>query len=251
MLASNGPETEGQGRRELDGRVARPEEEGRDAVSLGNVYWRPKKMEEKRKATGRCRTRRWGGACCIPVVAPPRRRDLGPSQADNQRPPPERRPGGRIEGWMDGEEDGLPKNGRRADQGGVAASLASRPAFGSRQGEQPCSYMVRRCVRERAERGEEDGEEDGGHGGRHRERHTKKWWRSNRSGYERLFLLSARAARANTMSLSPKADSDVDVRVSKDLRSSSKHREYPKIPGKPPRCLSPPLVAAELQGPHW
>ena len=48
-LASNGPETEGQGRRELDGRVARPEEEGRDAVSLGNVYWRSKKMEEKKK----------------------------------------------------------------------------------------------------------------------------------------------------------------------------------------------------------
>ena len=36
MQASNGTETEGQGRRELDGRVARPEEEGRDAVSLGN-----------------------------------------------------------------------------------------------------------------------------------------------------------------------------------------------------------------------
>ena len=48
-LASKGPETEGQGRRELDGRVARPEEEGRDAVSLGNVYWRPKRMEEKKK----------------------------------------------------------------------------------------------------------------------------------------------------------------------------------------------------------
>ena len=48
-LASKGPETEGQGRRELDGRVARPEEEGRDAVSLGNLYWRPKKMEEKKK----------------------------------------------------------------------------------------------------------------------------------------------------------------------------------------------------------
>ena len=84
MRASNGKEMEGQGRRELDGRVARPEEEGRDAVSLGNVYWRPKKMGRKRKATGRCRTRRWDGACCIPVVAPPRRRDLGPNQADNQ-----------------------------------------------------------------------------------------------------------------------------------------------------------------------
>ena len=31
----------------------------------------------------------------------------------------------------------------------------------------------------------------------------------------RLFLLSARAARANTMSLSPKADSDADVLVRK------------------------------------
>ena len=51
MQASNGTETEGQGRRELDGRVARPEEEGRDAVSLGTQYWRPK-MKKRKKNVG-------------------------------------------------------------------------------------------------------------------------------------------------------------------------------------------------------
>ena len=140
MPASNGTETEGQGRRELDGRVARPEEEGRDAVSLGNVYWRSKKMEEKKKE------RRVGagpdGGAELVASQSSRHRDDGTwalARQTTSEPPLERRPGGRIEeGWKDGEEDGLPKNGRRADHGGVAATLAGRPAFGSRRGEQPC-----------------------------------------------------------------------------------------------------------------
>ena len=50
MLVSNGTEMTGQGRWELDRRVARPEE-GRDAVSLGDVVLEIE-GEEKKKTCG-------------------------------------------------------------------------------------------------------------------------------------------------------------------------------------------------------
>ena len=108
-------------------------------MSLGNVYWRPKRMERKRKSDGSESDPPVGRE--IVASQSSRHRDDGtwaPTRQITRDPP---RNGDREDVSKKGGRMGKrmgPEKPARADHGGDAATLAGRPAFGSRLGEQPC-----------------------------------------------------------------------------------------------------------------